>query len=253
MESLSLSSGDGKLLGNYWAGTDAIAKNFVVVWVHGFGSFRGGEKAAAVRAACLSRGWGFLACDFRGHGNSTGTMHELRASRLLEDLNAIREFLVAQNCPRFGLIGSSMGGFASVWFTRAHPESVVGGVLLAPAFGFLQRRWDRLTSLEREEWKRTDRLRVKNEWVETELAYGLVEERERFHPNDLAQGWNAPALLFHGLADDVVPVEDSLDFLRKTKYPGVELRIFQDGDHRLTAYKDEIAAEACRFFARFTP
>jgi len=79
--------------------------------------------------------------------------------------------------------------------------------------------------LEREEWRRTDRLLFKNEWVETELGYGLVEERDRFHPNELSSGWNTPALLFHGLADDVVPLEDSLDFLRGTKYAGVELRI----------------------------
>lgn len=253
MESVSLDLHGGKLLGNYWPGDAWQSKNYVVLWVHGFGSFRGGEKAAAVRTESLRRGWAFAAFDFRGHGNSSGTMHELRATHLLEDLCAIQDYLASQGHARVGLIGSSMGGFASAWFTRAHVESVVGCVLLAPAFGFLQRRWDRLTPEERDEWKRTDRLWVKNEWIETELAYGLVEEREQFHPNDLAAGWNTPALLFHGLADDVVPVEDSLAFLRKAKYPGAELRIFKDGDHRLTAYKDEIAAEACRFFARFIP
>jgi pimeloyl-ACP methyl ester carboxylesterase len=224
----------------------------VLLWVHGFGSFRGGEKAAAVRLECQRKGWSFAAFDFRGHGNSSGTMHELRASRLLEDLSAAWEFLGTKGHTQLGLIGSSMGGFASAWFTLAHPEAVVGCVFLAPAFRFLQRRWDRLTPAERDEWQRTDRLPVKNEWVETELGFGLVEERHLFRPNDLAARWNAPALLFHGLADDVVPVEDSLDFIRETKYPEVELRIFKDGDHRLTAHKDEIAAEACRFFEQKT-
>ncbi|MBA4187250.1 MAG: hypothetical protein C0467_04445 [Planctomycetaceae bacterium] len=252
VESFALDSGDGKVLGTYWPGSDSNHSNFATVWVHGFGSFRGGEKAAAVRGECAKYGWSFLSFDFRGHGRSSGTMHDLRASRLLEDLGTVREYLAAQGRTQLGLIGSSMGGFASTWFTLAHRESVVGCVLLAPAFGFLQRRWDRLTPDERAEWKRTDRLPVKNEWIETELAYGLVEERERFHPNELAARWNSPALLFHGLGDDVVPAEDSLAFLRETAYPGVELRIFKDGDHRLTAYKDEIAAEACRFFARHT-
>jgi alpha-beta hydrolase superfamily lysophospholipase len=67
---------------------------------------------------------------------------------------------------------------------------------------------------------------------------------------DLAAGWRTPALIFHGLADDVVPSEDSLVFLRQAAYTGIELRLLKDGDHRLTVHKDEIAAEAGRFFAK---
>ncbi len=238
----------GALSGEYLSGTSE--PDFCVVWVHGFGSHRGGEKAAAVRAACAERGWAFATFDFRGHGDSPGSMHELRASRLLEDLATVQGTLAAHGLTRLGLVGSSMGGFASAWFAVRNPGVVVGCVLLAPAFGFLKRRWNGLTDEQREEWRRTDRLRVKSEWFETELGYGLVEEREAFRAADLAARWNTPALLFHGLADDVVPADDSLEFLRHTAYPGVELRLLRDGDHRLTAYKDEIAAEAMRFFKK---
>lgn len=242
----TLHSGGGGLAGDYDPGSGS--PGVAVVWVHGFGSHRGGDKAAAVRAACARHGWAFAAFDFRGHGAS-GTMHELRASHLLEDLAAVRGFLAARGHTRLGLVGSSMGGFAAAWFAARNPDAVAGCVLLAPAFGFLARRWARLTEAEREEWKRTDRLRVTNEWVGTALAYGLIEERDQFRPAALAAGWHTPALLFRGMADDVVPPDDSLDFLRSVAYPRVELRLLGDGDHRLTAYKDEIAAEACRFFA----
>jgi pimeloyl-ACP methyl ester carboxylesterase len=222
---------------------------FGVVWVHGFGSHRGGEKAAAVRAECGRRGWPFLAADFRGHGQSSGTMPDLRASGLLADLAAARDFLAGRGVTRLGLIGSSMGGFAAAWFARQAPE-VVGCVLLAPAFGFLDRRWGELTEEAREAWRRTGRRRVTNEWVDVEIGYGLVEERDPFTPERLAAGWHTPALIVHGCRDDAVPVEDSLSFLRRVDYPDVELRLFKSGDHRLTAYKDEIAAEAGRFFAK---
>jgi pimeloyl-ACP methyl ester carboxylesterase len=238
----------GTLSGDYQPA--AADPEFAVVWVHGFGSHRGGEKAAALRAECGRRGWALAAFDFRGHGTSSGAMHELRASRLLEDLAAVRGFLAAHGHTRLGLVGSSMGGFAAAWFAVRHPESVAGCVLLAPGFRFTTKRWELLSPAEREEWHRTGRLRVTNEWVDTEIGYGLVEERDQFRPADLAGQWNAPALLFHGLLDDVVPAADSLDFLRNAAYPAVELRLFRDGDHRLTAYKDEIAAEAGRFFAR---
>src|SRR5580698_10152690 len=108
MTSISLPVGsDGTLEGDYVAGTPHPA--FVVLWVHGFGSHRGGEKALAVRQECIRRGWSFAAFDFRGHGNSSGTMQELRASRLMEDLTAICEWLKnTKGHTQFGLVGSSM-------------------------------------------------------------------------------------------------------------------------------------------------
>jgi pimeloyl-ACP methyl ester carboxylesterase len=253
VQQVTVNVGSDSIAGDYLPGEPDTDDEFAVVWVHGFGSHRGGEKAASVREECRNLGWAFAAFDFRGHGESPGSMRELRASRLLEELDAVRAFLATEGRTRLGLIGSSMGGFASAWYAVQHPEAVIGCVLLAPAFGFLQRRWNSLSPAEREQWKSTDCLRVKSDWVEAELGYGLIEERDRFHPEELAARWNKPTLLFHGLADNVVLPEESLDFLRRTAYPGVELRLFKDGDHRLTAYKDEIAAEACRFLAAHIP
>jgi uncharacterized protein len=249
VETVVLGSAPDVLVGDYRAG----AGDFVVLWVHGFGSHRGGEKAAAVGEECARRGWPFASFDFRGHGGSGGAMADLRASGLLADLAEIRRFLADRGHIRLGLVGSSMGGFAAAWFARRHPDAVVGCVLVAPAFGFLERKWSALTDAEREEWRRTGRRRFRSEWVDAELGYGLVEERADFPPDQLTAGWATPALLFHGCADDVVPDSDSLDFLRAVQYPHVELRLLKDGDHRLTAYKDEIAAAAGRFFARLLP
>ena len=248
MKSVMLRSGDDTLMGDCLPGV--AETDFALVWVHGFGSHRGGEKAEAVRRECARRGWTFAAFDFRGHGESTGAIHSLRASSLIEDLAAVRAFLAESGVTRLGLVGSSMGAFAAAWFALRYPESVVGCVLLAPAFGFLERRWERLTPAEREEWKKADRLRVTNDWVDVEIGYGLIEEREQFRLADLAAKWRTPTLIFHGLSDDVVPAEDSLVFLRQAAYTGIELRLLKDGDHRLTAHKDEIAAEAGRFFAK---
>lgn len=243
---IDLPSG-GRLAGAYHTGHNDSA--FAVVWVHGFGSHRGGEKSEAVQQECARRRWAFAAFDFRGHGESSGAMHELRASRLVEDLGAIRDWLAARGHVRLGLIGSSMGGFAAAWFARQHPDAVLGCVFAAPGFGFLDRRWDELTPEQREEWRRAGRMRLTNQWVDAELGFGLVEERDRFRPVQLVAGWRTPALLFHGLADEVVPHTDSLFFIRHVGYPRVELRLLKDGDHRLTAHKEAIASAAGAFFA----
>ena len=240
---------NGTLVGDYSAGT--TNPSFVVLWVHGFGSVRDGEKALAVREECIRRGWSFAAFDFRGHGSSTGTMHELRASRLLEDLTAIRRWLKeTAKHTQVGIVASSMGGFAAAWSVVRNPSDIVGCVFIAPAFEFLERRWTHLTEAEKLEWKQTDRLRVKTEWVETELGYGIAEELDQFRFADLIKAWNIPTLMIHGVADNVIPDQESLLFLHQSSYPGIELHLLKAGDHRLTAFKEEIAGKVGWFFRR---
>jgi alpha-beta hydrolase superfamily lysophospholipase len=246
---ITIPVGTGNLQGDYVAGT--THPSFVVLWVHGFGSHRGGEKALAVREECVRRGWSFAAFDFRGHGTSSGTMPELRASRLQEDLSAIRTWL-KDTCQhtQLGIVASSMGGFASAWSVVRNPEQVVGCVFIAPAFDFLERRWNHLSEAEKLEWKRTNRLSVKTEWVETELEYGITEELDQYRFADLMHAWKTPTLIVHGAADNVIPDSDSLLFLHKTKYSDIELQLLKAGDHRLTAFKEEIAAKVGWFFSR---
>jgi pimeloyl-ACP methyl ester carboxylesterase len=223
------------------------SSEIAILYVHGFGSRRDGEKSDALAGACARRGWTFAAFDFRGHGSSDGAQRELTATRLIEDLSAIHAFLAAHDHPRLGLVGSSMGGFAAAWFAVRHPDAVAACVLLAPAFRFLERRWEELTEPERLEWARTGVRSVRNEWVDMEIGYSLVEERAAFDATDLARQWRTPLLIYHGMADDVVPAMESIEFVENTAYPNVELRLLRAGDHRLTAFKDEIVEAACRF------
>src|SRR5262249_11093596 len=208
------------LRGDFCQGSDS--GDVAVLYVHGLGSRRGGEKSEALAAACAHRGCTFAAVDFRGHGSSDGAPRELTATRLIEDLSAIHAFLIARGHPRLGLVGSSMGGFAAAWFAVRHPDAVAGCVLLAPAFRFLERRWEELTEPERQEWARTGVRRVRNEWVDMEIGYSLVEERAAFDPDDLARRWCTPLLIYHGLADDVLPPAESIAFVESTTYPNVE-------------------------------
>jgi uncharacterized protein len=217
-----------------------------IVFVHGFGSVRTGEKSAAVASACERADLTFCCFDFRGHGESGGSMRDLRPTRLIEDLAAVRDYLVGRGIKRLGLVGSSMGGFASAWFA-AQCDEVRACVMIAPAFRFLERRWNALSEFERRYWKDAGWVRYKNEWIDVEVGYGLVDERELYPWEQLAARWTKPALIFHGAADDTVPYGDSLEFLDKAGDGKIELRLFKNGDHRLIDYKDEMAAEACRF------
>jgi len=58
-------------------------------------------------------------------------------------------------------------------------------------------------------------------------------------------------LRFHGPADEVVPYTDSLFFTQNVGYSQIQLRLWKDGDHRLTAHKEAIAAGVGEFFVEF--
>jgi uncharacterized protein len=222
-----------------------------VLYVHGLGSTRSGTKSEALEAACARRGWTFAAFDFRGHGRSSGSMLELSGSGLLADLDAAASDLGSRGIRRLFPVGSSMGGWATAWFALDRDLAVVPAVgLIAPAFRFMQLRWETLSPPEREAWRQSGRLRVRNQWVDIEIGYGIVEDIDRFPPGTLAARWKVPLLLYHGLADDTVPAADSIAFVQGTAFARVELRLLK-GDHQLLPYKDELAEEFCRFFGRW--
>src|SRR5262245_47708298 len=188
---------------------------WAVLYVHGLGSTRSGEKAQALEAACARRGWTYAAFDFRGHGESTGTLLELTGSGLLEDLALVRDYLAAEGVHHLCPVGSSMGGWAAAWFTLRSPHTVPACVLIAPALDFIRGRWARLTEAEREDWKQTGKLRVTNEWMDAEIGYALVAEMELFAGEKLAAGLSRPMLIFHGMRDDVVPYGGSVAFVER--------------------------------------
>jgi pimeloyl-ACP methyl ester carboxylesterase len=245
-ETVDLSLGEtGRL-----RGTVLLGGSDMVVCVHGFGSDRKGVKVHAVHAACARRGWGFAAFDFRGHGESSGSLLELTGSGLQADLEAIRLYLAGRGVQRLFLVGSSMGGWASAWYAAAHPREVPAIVLIAPAFRFLH-RWDDLDEQERQAWKEYGRHRLRNEWLDVEVGLPLLAERDSFLPEKLADDWRTPALIFHGMRDETVPWQNTLAVVERTRFPDIELRLLRDGDHRLQDHAEEMAEEACRFFSRW--
>ncbi|HMF11857.1 MAG TPA: alpha/beta fold hydrolase [Gemmataceae bacterium] len=224
--------------------------NWAIVYVHGFASNSSGEKAKVVEAACAHRGWTYAAFDFRGHGQSTGTLLDLRGSALLDDLDVVRSWLASHGVQRLCLYGYSMGGWASAWYALRRPEAVVACALVAPAFRFPRSRWDSLSEAERRQWRGTGRLRVRNQWIDVEIGAGILDEIDQFPVSELAARLARPLLIFHGLRDDTVPYSHSLEFTETARHPAIELRLYRDGDHRLLAYKEEMADAACGFFEK---
>jgi pimeloyl-ACP methyl ester carboxylesterase len=248
-ETMRWSFAGGKLLGTLsWQDEPGPS---AIVYVHGFGSSHDGHKGLAIERACARQGWTCAAFDFRGHGHSSGDLFDLSGSRLQEDLRQIRACLEERGVTTLFLVGSSMGAWASAWFALEHPDVVPACVGIAPAFAFLEGRWNSLSDEQRLAWQQTGRHHLHNEWLDVELGYSLMQERDTFAFPALVQRWATPLLIFHGLRDQTVPWHHSLTLLQQCPGQQVELRLYKDGDHRLLARAEEMAEASCSFLARW--
>lgn len=193
------------------------------LYLHGFASGPGSRKAIRFREELNLRGIELLVPALDGsdfaHLTITGQL------KMIEQ--------VLENQPAH-VIGSSMGGYLAALYASLHPETDKL-VLMAPAFGFAQRWAAKLPPGKDFE------VFHYGEKAMRRVHYGLIEDSLRY-PG--APDFHQPALIFHGKADDVVPVDDSRTFA--AAHPNAKL-IEMDSGHELLNVLDEITSRAADF------
>ena len=228
-------AGRARLAVSWSPGNDATAP--VWVFLHGLGSDRHGDKARRFRDHLAGRGPGFLALDFTGHGDSGGDCLGLSLTRNLDDLDRAVGF-VRERAPEapVHLAGSSMGGIAALWYAALHPAAARRVFAIAPAFLMAARLAASLSAAARRDWATNGAFPLAVGDRELRIGWGGVADEGRYPFDDLANRLQTSALLIHGDADAVVPVELSRDFAAACA--AAELVEIEGGDHRLSEEKD---------------
>ena len=140
------------------------------------------------------------------------------------------------------LIGSSMGGYLAALYAARHPE-VTRLMLMAPAFGLISRWPEWLGEGKMSQWRESGELEFFHyaSMRMRRLKYGLIIDGRRY---DEFPGFPQQALIFHGVNDDVVPVENSRRFA--ALHANVRLVEFESG-HELTDVMERMWSEASGF------
>ena len=198
------------------------------VYIHGFASSPRSRKAESFRKALAGRG---IAVDIPMMDQ--GDFENLTISG---QLNVLERAIQGRSVH---LIGSSMGGYLASLYAAAHPE-VVRLVLLAPAFGFAQ-RWSQKVGEPRPAC--LDVFHYGENRVRR-VHYGLIEDALRY---PATPHFTQPAWIFHGVHDDVVPIDSSRSFAEV--HPNARLTEL-DSDHELLNVLDRIVADAVPFLAK---
>ncbi len=204
-----------------------------LLYLHGFGSCQGGEKADFFRARAVDAGLSFWSFDFQGHGESGGGMRELSLTRMLSDIDRVRDAMREAGEHNVVILGSSMGGLAGLWHAATSDDPVAAGLYIAPAVGLegAFRAWAGAEGLDR--WQREGVFEVANELGSWQLGWGFVEDLRRHSNEALARALRTPSLIVQGQRDDRVSWREVVDFSTTCRERCVELHLFTDGDHRL--------------------
>jgi len=208
------------------------------VYLHGFASSPASKKAARIAEAFAERDWVLEVPDL-----NPPDFRDLTVGGMLD---IAVETLARFGEERVGIVGSSLGGFLGA--ALANRCANLGAlVLISPAFDLGARWASRLGPDALDAWQRLGTIPIHHYGYdrETYLGYGFYEESRRY--DAFPDPGGVPTLAFHGEHDDIVPVDAAREYA--TRYPAVDLRVFDD-DHSLLASTDTIIRESIDFLDR---
>ncbi len=141
------------------------------------------------------------------------------------------------------IIGSSLGGLTAAWVAEQCPQ-VSRLVLIAPAFCFLNHWLPKLGETQLQRWQSGQPLMVYHYAAERLLPLNYQFIVDCAHYDQARLQRPVPTLIFHGIDDEVIPVEASREY--RALRPWVELTEL-NSDHSLLDVRDLIWGSITKF------
>lgn len=185
-----------------------------VIACHGLGADKSGEKYQSLARELPAAGLALARFDFRGSGESGGAFHDATIASRIADLEAVLDFLAKapELDGRFGLIGSSLGGFVALRVAGARRPSLPVVTWNAPA----------------------NLREIGGNHPQAIEAYGraLVDEVRAGHFVEAPSG-ASHVLVVQGACDEVVPPAHGRAIHERCAAPSA-LELIDGADHRLS-------------------
>lgn len=212
-------------------------KGPTVIWCGGLKSDMEGSKAVHLEGWARARGQAYIRFDYFGHGISDGDFIDGTISRWASDtVNIIDKLCNGQVV----LVGSSMGGWASLLAAMERAEQVRGMVLINPAPDFTEKltlpKW---TTAQKQELEDNGVVYEPSDYDEPYVySRVLMDDGRERQILDAPILLNCPIRILQGAEDTVVPPAHSQLIIGAVKSTDVTYTLVKGGDHSLSRDQD---------------
>ncbi|WP_371396632.1 alpha/beta fold hydrolase [Fretibacter rubidus] len=208
-----------------------------VIWCGGLKSDMEGSKALHLHSWAKDAGRAYIRFDYFGHGVSDGEFTDGTISRWAGDVLDMIDHVADGDVI---LVGSSMGGWASLLAATARPKRVQALVLINPAPDFTQKlTYASFSDIQREDLERDGVVYLPSDYDEP-YAYSkaLIDDGRARQILDAPINFDGPVRILQGMSDDVVPPEYSRRIMDVIRSEDATYTLVKGGDHSLSRPQD---------------
>lgn len=207
------------------------------IWCGGLKSDMTGSKAVHLEDWAKSTGRNFIRFDYFGHGQSDGEFTDGTISRWANDVLDMVDRIAGGEVI---LIGSSMGGWASLLAAVLRPDKIKALVLINPAPDFTEKLTYPSFSDQQREDLEADGIVYLPSGYDEPYAYSkaLMDDGRARQMLDAPIEFYGPVHILQGADDDVVPWGYSLRIVDALKSEQVSYTLIKGGDHSLSRPSD---------------
>lgn len=203
----------------------------VIILVHGFSSNKNTKNFLRLIDFLNKNNTSSFRFDIFGHGESEGKFEEITITEAVDDILKAVEFLKEKGYQKFGLVGSSFGGNASIIATPKI-ENLVFLVLKSPVSNYEERAKNFYSKKGIQDWMEKGYRLVEDDGKVYKLNYSYFADFKNADGYKVAHLIKVPTLIVHGDKDKSVPIEQSIKISKLI--PNCKLVIIKGADHKYT-------------------
>ncbi|XP_073033531.1 putative uncharacterized protein YDL057W isoform X2 [Primulina eburnea] len=220
----------------------------VVVLCHGFRSSKEFDTMVNLAQVLENNGISAFRFDFSGNGESEGSFHFGNYLSEVEDLRAVTEYFKSVKRAAVVVLGHSKGGNVVLLYASKYHD--------IPAVVNVSGRYDLKRGLEERLGKNFLERLDKEGYIDIKTRTGEVDYQvtkeslmdrlnTNMHEACLSIDKGCRVLTVHGSVDEIIPVEDALEFAKII--PNHQLQIVDGANHGYSSHQDALSSAVLPF------